>query len=58
MKQRYTRKEFYELVWSKPLTHLAKDFSLSDVALHKIAASMTFPIHRWVGGRSTPPGTR
>ena len=32
----FTREEFYELVWSKPMTHLAKEFSISDVALHKI----------------------
>ncbi|MDP3549333.1 MAG: hypothetical protein Q8R81_02945 [Novosphingobium sp.] len=43
MKQRYTREEFYELVWSKPLTHLAKDFSLSDVALHKICRKHDIP---------------
>ncbi len=30
----FTREEFYELVWSKPLTHLAKEFAISDVALH------------------------
>lgn len=43
MKQRYTREEFYELVWSKPLTHLAKDFGLSDVALHKICRKHDIP---------------
>lgn len=32
----FTRQAFYELVWSKPITHVAKDFALSDVAIHKI----------------------
>ncbi|NML96144.1 hypothetical protein [Novosphingobium olei] len=43
MSQRYTREEFYELVWSKPLTHLARDFGLSDVALHKICRKHDIP---------------
>lgn len=43
MSQRYTREEFYELVWSKPLTHLARDFGLSDVALHKICRKHNIP---------------
>lgn len=29
-------KEFYDLVWSNPMTKLAKDFGLSDVALLKL----------------------
>ena len=43
MSQRFTREEFYELVWSKPMTHLAKDFRLSDVALHKICKKHDIP---------------
>jgi hypothetical protein len=43
MSRRYTREEFYELVWSKPMTHLAKDFRLSDVALHKICRKHGIP---------------
>jgi hypothetical protein len=39
----YSREEFYELVWSKPMTHLAKDFALSDVALHKICRKHDIP---------------
>ncbi|MEC5293569.1 hypothetical protein VSX64_23410 [Aurantimonas sp. C2-6-R+9] len=39
----FTREEFYELVWSKPLTHLAKDFAISDVALHKICRKHDIP---------------
>lgn len=39
----FTRVEFYDLVWSKPMTHLAKDFALSDVALHKICRKHDVP---------------
>lgn len=39
----FTREEFYELVWSKPLTHLAKEFAISDVALHKICRKHDIP---------------
>lgn len=30
-----TREELYNLVWSKPMTHLAKEFGISDVAIRK-----------------------
>lgn len=43
MTRQFTRSEFYELVWSKPMTHLAKDFGLSDVALHKICRKHGVP---------------
>lgn len=39
----FTRREFYELVWSKPLIHLAKELSVSDVALHKICRKHDIP---------------
>jgi len=39
----FTREQFYELVWSKPMTHLAKDFTISDVALHKICRKHGIP---------------
>jgi len=39
----FTREEFYDLVWSKPMTHLAKEFALSDVALHKICKKHDIP---------------
>lgn len=29
--------------WSKPMTHLAKEFALSDVALHKICKKHGIP---------------
>ena len=31
-----SRVELYELVWVKPMTHLAKELGLSDVGLRKI----------------------
>lgn len=43
MARTFTREEFYELVWSKPMTHLAKEFALSDVALHKICKKHGIP---------------
>ena len=39
----FTREEFHELVWSKPMTHLAKEFAISDVALHKICRKHGIP---------------
>lgn len=43
MARAFTRREFYDLVWSKPMTHLAKEFVLSDVALHKICKKHDVP---------------
>jgi len=43
MSRTFTRQEFYDLVWSKPMTHLAKEFALSDVALHKICKKHDLP---------------
>lgn len=43
MAKSFTREEFYDLVWSKPMTQLAKDFALSDVALHKICRKHGIP---------------
>jgi hypothetical protein len=39
----FTREEFYDLVWSKQLTQLSKDFFLSDVVLHKICKKHGIP---------------
>ncbi|WP_257558217.1 hypothetical protein [Sphingobium sp. CFD-2] len=33
MSRTFTQQEFYDLVWSKPMTHLAKEFALSDLSL-------------------------
>lgn len=43
MSQSFSRQEFYDLVWSKPMTQLAKEFFLSDVALHKICKKHDIP---------------
>lgn len=39
----FTRREFYDLIWSKPMTHLAKELGVSDVALHKICRKHGIP---------------
>jgi hypothetical protein len=41
--QQLSRTEFYDLVWSKPLTHLAKELGVSDVALHKVCKKHEIP---------------
>src|ERR1700741_3145904 len=38
-----TREELYALVWDRPMTKLAKEFGLSDVALHKICRKDEIP---------------
>lgn len=43
MSRVFTRQEYYELVWAKPMTHLAKQFALSDVALHKMCKKHDIP---------------
>jgi len=43
MAQSFTRREFYDLVWSKPIIRLAEEFGLSDVALHKICRKHHIP---------------
>jgi hypothetical protein len=39
-----TRDELYELVWSKPVTHVAKDYGVSDVAIRKICKKHDIPL--------------
>ena len=39
-----TRKELYELAWSKPMTELARDFGISDVALAKRCRNLRVPV--------------
>ena len=39
----FTREELYELVWSKPMTHIAKELAISDVALHKVCRKHAIP---------------
>lgn len=43
MARTYSRDEFYDMVWSKPVTHWAKEFGLSDVAIHKICVRNAIP---------------
>lgn len=43
MARRFSREEFYELVWSKPLTQLANEFYISDVGLRKICRKHDIP---------------
>ena len=39
-----SREDLYELVWSKPMAELAKDFGLSDVALAKRCRKLGVPV--------------
>jgi hypothetical protein len=39
-----TREELYDLVWSEPMSQLAKKFGLSDVGLAKICRSVLIPV--------------
>lgn len=43
MARRFTRKAFHELVWTRPMVQLAKEFAISDVALHKICRKHAVP---------------
>lgn len=39
-----TRKELYDLVWTEPLSKLAKKYKISDNGLRKICKRMNIPI--------------
>jgi hypothetical protein len=39
-----SRSKLYELVWTKPVTELAKDFGISDVALAKRCRAINIPL--------------
>lgn len=41
---RFTREELYQLVWSEPMTQLAKRFGLSDVGLAKACRRAAIPV--------------
>jgi hypothetical protein len=41
--QRLTRRAMYDLVWSRPMTKVAADFGISDVALKKICDKHRVP---------------
>ena len=38
-----SRQDLYDLVWSKPVVKIAKDFGISDVAVAKICKKMNIP---------------
>lgn len=40
MKREFSREEFYDLIWSKPIKDLAPEFGMSDVALGKICRQL------------------
>lgn len=42
--KKLTRKELYDLVWSKPIMKLAEDFGISDRGLGKICARYRVPV--------------
>ncbi len=42
--RKLTRQELYDLVWSKPMTTLAKEFNLSDNGLRKICKKNDIPL--------------
>jgi hypothetical protein len=39
-----TRQSLYDLVWSTPMSTLAKDFGISDVALAKRCRAIDVPV--------------
>lgn len=39
----HTRADLYELVWSTPMSQLAKEFEMSDVGLKKICKAAYVP---------------
>ncbi len=43
MNKTFTRKELYDLIWSKPMTKLAKELNLSDNQLRKICKDYNIP---------------
>jgi hypothetical protein len=43
-KIKITREHLYDLVWSKPMTHIAKDYGISDVAVRKICKKLNIPM--------------
>jgi len=41
---RIEREKLYELVWSKPMTDVAKDYDVSDKAIAKICGKLNVPV--------------
>jgi len=46
-----SRVELFDLVWSKPMTHLAKELGLSDVGLRKICVKFGFHFRQEATGQ-------
>src|ERR1039458_1525227 len=40
----WNREELYERVWSRPVTHVAKDYGVSDVAIAKVCRKLNVPL--------------
>ena len=39
-----TRADLYDMVWSRPMTQVAQDFGISDVALAKRCKAVDVPV--------------
>ena len=39
-----TREEFYNLVWTKPVSHVAKEYGYSDMGIRKICKKHNIPL--------------
>lgn len=43
-KNTVNRKQLYDLVWSKPVTHIAKEYGFSDNGIRKICKKHNIPL--------------
>jgi hypothetical protein len=44
MPKEISRRELFDLVWTKPVTKVAVDFGVSDVAVHKLCKKHRIPV--------------
>ncbi len=44
IKQTFTRTELYNMVWSEPISKIAKRYNISDVGLRKICVRKNIPV--------------
>lgn len=44
MQSTWNRDELYEKVWSQPVTHVAKEYGVSDVAIAKVCRKLKVPL--------------
>jgi|SaaInlV_120m_DNA_3_1039746.scaffolds.fasta_scaffold00815_5 hypothetical protein len=42
MHKNYTREELHQMVWERPMTKVAADLKISDIALAKICKGTTY----------------